>query len=546
MTTLPPGLPEDDFRAALTEFATAIGAENVYSEPDDVALYRDAYSPFWDEEGELLASAAVAPASTEEVSAIVKIANRFRIPLFAISTGKNLGYGGSAPNLSGSVIVDLKRMNRVIEVNDKRNFCIVEPGVSYFDLYDHIEANGLNVMMDIPDPGWGSPLGNALDHGVGYTMSVYRDHFGAHCGMEVVLPDGEIMRTGMGALPDAPTFAENKYGYGGYVDGLFAQSNFGIVTRMGFWMMPKPEHHLSCIVTVPNHADITPLCDIVNAMEDQFLIGHPRYFSPVDPMTLMIEPEIGAPLDVMELYQKSGGATVADLEAYVAEKGLGYWGVYLNFYGPKETCEANWAYAQRRIATIPGATFREAHDYALPLSEAEKEEYRHKVALGIPNMSVFSIGARQPMMPEPSDGHLWFSAIIPRSGEALIEAQEVFTKAVADLGLAPIVGVFTAPQTWNYRSWIFMVPFFVSRSDPQVNATARDSYRKLVEIGATHGWPEYRTAPAFQDLVAGTYSFNDHALLRFRTRLKDAIDPEGIIAPGRGGIWPRRYRGEQQ
>ncbi|EOB0432574.1 FAD-binding oxidoreductase [Campylobacter coli] len=75
----------------------------------------------------------------EEVQAIVKIANEFKIPLFPISTGKNLGYGSSAPQQRGQVVVDLKRMNKIIEVDDKRNFCIVEPGVSYFDLYEYVE-----------------------------------------------------------------------------------------------------------------------------------------------------------------------------------------------------------------------------------------------------------------------------------------------------------------------------------------------------------------------------------------------------------------------
>ena len=51
----------------------------------------------------------------KEVQAVVRTANRYRIPIYPISTGRNLGYGGSAPNLSGSVVLDLKRMNRVIE-----------------------------------------------------------------------------------------------------------------------------------------------------------------------------------------------------------------------------------------------------------------------------------------------------------------------------------------------------------------------------------------------------------------------------------------------
>jgi (+)-pinoresinol hydroxylase len=65
--------------------------------------------------------------------------NRYKVSLYPISTGKNLGYGGSAPAYSGSVVVDLKRMNRVIEVDEANACALVEPGVSYFDLYRHIQ-----------------------------------------------------------------------------------------------------------------------------------------------------------------------------------------------------------------------------------------------------------------------------------------------------------------------------------------------------------------------------------------------------------------------
>lgn len=62
--------------------------------------------------------------------------------------------------------------------------------------------------------------------------------------MEVVLPNGEVLRTGMGALPgkdgaDNPTWQSFQAAYGPYVDGIFCQSNYGIVTKMGFWLMPE-------------------------------------------------------------------------------------------------------------------------------------------------------------------------------------------------------------------------------------------------------------------------------------------------------------------
>src|ERR1700690_2800184 len=162
---VPPGVRDADFAAALTQLEAAVGKQWVFTSDEDVDLYRDSFSPFWHEAEDSVPSAAVAPDSVEQVQAVVKIANAYRIPLWTISTGKNLAYGGSAPRLSGSVVLDLKRMNRILEVNDRNHYALVEPGVSYFDLYRHTQEKGLNVFIDAPDPGWGSPIGNTLDRG---------------------------------------------------------------------------------------------------------------------------------------------------------------------------------------------------------------------------------------------------------------------------------------------------------------------------------------------------------------------------------------------
>jgi len=127
---VPPGISERDFARALTELSNAVGADAVFTSDEDLNLYRDAYSPFKGEAEDRVPSAAVAPVSVVQVQAIVRIANAHKIPLWTISTGRNLGYGGSAPAYSGSVVVDLKRMNRIIEVNDKTHYAVVEPGVS--------------------------------------------------------------------------------------------------------------------------------------------------------------------------------------------------------------------------------------------------------------------------------------------------------------------------------------------------------------------------------------------------------------------------------
>src|SRR5271155_3919093 len=279
---IPPGVSAGDFAEAIKQFEDAVGKEWVFTSDEDVALYRDAYSPFWGEANELVASAAVAPDNVEQVQKVVRIANQYKIPIYPVSTGKDLGYGGSAPTYSGSVVLDLKRMNRILEVNEPNAYALVEPGVSYFDLYRYIQGRKLKVWIDCPDPGWGSVIGNAIDRGGGYTAANYRNHFDAHCGMEIVLPNGELLRTGMGAIPEAQTWQQYKSGCGPLIDGIFSQSNYGIVTKMGFWLMPQPEAYLRGTVSLARYRDLGPLVETLNYLENaRITSGFPDIASPL-------------------------------------------------------------------------------------------------------------------------------------------------------------------------------------------------------------------------------------------------------------------------
>ena len=544
---LPPGVSQRAFDRALLDFEAAVGAQWVFASDEDVALYRDAYSPFKGEEEERTASAAVAPYTVEEVQAVVRAANQYRIPLYPISTGKNLGYGGSAPNLSGSVVLDLKRMNRILEVNERNASALVEPGVSYFDFYRHIQENGLKVWMDCPDPGWGSLVGNALDHGGGYTATTYRNHFDAHCGLEVVLANGDLLRTGMGALPGAETWQQYKFGVGPWIDGLFSQSNYGVVTKMGFWLMPEPDAYLTGTVIAPRYADLVPLVDTLNFVENSGVVnGMPQLGSPL--LGGFFNP---VESELRELIQS--GASTEDLEAYARRQGTGYWSCTLKFYGPEKSIAANWEWCQDKFAAaIAGATFEDGERFRFPLSAGEIEAVTRNQAFGsrsstlpefgVPSLTMFSIGARSETNPNPTEGHMWFSPIIPRTGEAIVEANRVFADAARELDL-PINAVgFSLPTTYWNRAFIYLFGLPVSK-DVATNRANREKFLKLVAIAAEHGWGEYRTPPAYQDAVLAAYSFNDHALKRFLETLKDAVDPNGILSAGRYGIWPRHLRG---
>ena len=542
MAVLPPNVSQQQFDTAIDRLKAVVGEEWVFTSDADIHAYKDHFSYIKDQPNELIPCAAVGPDSVEQVQAIVRIANEFKIPLYSISTGKNFAYGGPSPNVRGSLTVDLKRMDRVLEVDDKRNFAIVEPGVSYIDLYNYIQERGLNVWIDTPDPGWGSPIGNSLDHGIGYTLGYYRDHFNAHCGMEVVLPDGEIMRTGMGALPGSNSWAEYKHGFGPDPAGLFGQGNFGIVTKMGFRLMPQPEHYRNGLVTVPRRSDFIPLIDTVNYMTDLGLIGEPWYSSGLQPL-----------MSNTEFRDAALGFNEEEMDRQALAAGLPSWRVELQFYGSEGTTLANWEYARELMArNIPEARFTAGESFPVPLTDEQIQKnsapydsvMRRNITQGRPGLGIWYMTGRTDFDPNSwNETHIGLFSLVGRNGESVFKAQQDFADIARRLGMSTAFpNALFGPVNWYQHTFLMGNGFSAAQGNsPQQKKDATKLLRRLLEENAKLGYGDYRAPPILQDDVSDQYSFNNHVLRRFNETLKNAVDPNGIISPGRAGIWPDAY-----
>ncbi|WP_447763620.1 FAD-binding oxidoreductase [Pseudomonas reinekei] len=551
----PPNVSPEVFSVALQAFAGVVGKEWVFVEDEDLFPYRDSYSPLRDTPEDRSASAAVAPGSVEEVQAVVRLADKHRIPLYTISTGKNLGYGGSAPNHGGSVVLDLKRMNRIIEVSESNGYAIVEPGVSYFDLYNYIQERGLKVWLDVADPGWGSVVGNALDHGVGHTLSRFRNHFDSHCGMEVVLANGEVVRTGMGALPGSQTWGQFKMGMGPILDGIFSQSNFGVVTKMGIWLMPAPEAFMHGMVMAARYDDLHAVVELLKYVENTGLAsGAPEMGSPLLGISNYTKHLVDAfyegPPQLQkqhaDLIAKASVGYSAELQKYGQDNNIPYWVLNLKFYGPPKVIQAQWEAVQELAAkSIKGVRFQAGQIQSDP-RKASAEWTVYPQDVGVPNMDFFGMGTRAGGNPHPMRGHMWFSPVIPQTAQGILEANRVFEEAYRTLPALQNVPIwnlrpFALPAPFFERAFLFIVGFPIT-DDAAMNKASIKAYRTLLDIGAQHGWGEYRCHPEFQDQAMGLYSYNNNSLLRLNEVIKDAIDPNGILSPGRYGIWPRHLR----
>lgn len=527
--SIPPGVTVARFTQVLQQWRDVVGADWVFTSETDLDTYRDSYSPMYGESSERVASAVVAPNSVEQVCEVMRIANAASVPMYPISTGKNLTYGGSAPAYSGSVILDLKRMNRVLEVSERNAFALVEPGVSYFDLYRYIRERGLKLWIDCPDPGWGSLIGNSLDHGAGYTNAPYRDHFEAHCGMEVVLADGELLRTGMGALPNSKTWQQFRYGMGPLIDGIFSQSNFGVVTKMGFWLMPEPECALYLQAEATRYEDGAPFIDTLVQLTYKDLIGS---------QTHVDSPIMGYPMgpDLAKLRAAPDEGRATALNEYAKQNNLPFWTAPFSLYGPEDVIRAKLGHIRSAFERISGARVRELAFLKFPLTDEQVNSAPDKPRLGIPNLSYFS--SRFAPGAPVFEGHIDFSPVVPLDGQTVREAQEIFERVCREYEIAPLGGRMLM---YHLRAATLIYAIPVGR-DAEANRRAREGFSKLMEVAAEHGWGEYRIHPAFMDKGMSSYNYGNGALQRFHERLKDAVDPRGILSAGRYGIWPRHLR----
>ena len=512
---LPPGVSKGAFDVALARFATVVGAQWVFTSDDDRASYAD---PFDVGDGSDHAiSAAVAPQSVEEVQALLRVANEFRIPLWPIGRGKNLAYGTAAPRLEGSVILDLNRMNRILEINDELGYALVEPGVGFMDLSAALAARGGKFWASVPSHSWGSVAGNALEHGVGYTT--YGEHLEAICGLEVVLADGSVVRTGMGAVAGTREWQTFRAGYGPVWDGLFTQSNFGVVTKLGVWLMPEPEGMAGVTISVPRDEDLGAMIDVLRP--------------------LRLEETLNATYTIMngvrqitrsgpraKLYQGTDSIPRAVVSDALKKQGSGWWAVTFNLFDHPEGLDWRLRRIRERFSPISGADFTITR-----WNRGEPTQPWMRKEPGLAALAVVDwIGGR--------GGHTDFGPVVAPTSARVTEVYRAMERLFELHRIDFWFGAFGLGR----RALVMVADMIYDRDDVDMVARVKVLYAALARDAAARGIGVYRAHLTFMDEAAAMFGYNDHALGRLNQRLKDALDPNGILAPGKQGIWPSKRR----
>jgi glycolate oxidase len=213
--------------SVISDLRRIVGPSNLFTEPEELTVYSyDATRR------SALPGAVARPVTAEEISRILKLANAERFPVVPRGAGTGMS-GGSVPH-RGGVVLSFERMDRIKEIDEADRLAVVQPGVITGDLQREVESRGLFYPPDPASSNFCTIGGNVAECAGGLRAVKYgvtRDYV---LGLEVVLPTGEIIRTGARTVKSVAGYDLTRLIVG-------SEGTLGVVTEIILRLLPLPE-----------------------------------------------------------------------------------------------------------------------------------------------------------------------------------------------------------------------------------------------------------------------------------------------------------------
>jgi 4-cresol dehydrogenase (hydroxylating) len=522
---------------ALDEWCRSLGSEFVLT--DTASRQRAETATFATHQ---TIPAILRPGSVEQVQDCLRIANAHSIAIYPISSGKNWGYGSRVPPADGCALLDLGRMNRILELNEQLGYVTVEPGVTQRQLHTLLQERRSRLWMDAtgssPDC---SLIGNAMERGFGHTP--YGDHFAHVCGLQAVLPSGEVIETGFAQFPGCKTAPVGRWGLGPNLDGLFAQSNFGVVTRMTIHLMPAPERFEAFFFRLESPGEFPALIEVLRDLRLKEILRS----------SIHIANDYKVLGGIQQYpWDKTGGTTplrpelMADVRR---ELTIGHWNASGGLYGTPAMISESKRILKRELRGVAGKLLfvsdrklEMAGKFLKPFQLLTGWNLSRTIELakpvlglmrGVPTGQQLPSAYWRKRRPAPADpdpdrdkcGLLWYAPLVPATGAEVQRATEIVTETMLAGGFEPSISVTLITS----RTASCVVSLNYDREIPGEDDRARACYEDLAAKCEAAGYVPYRLGI----LSMGRGSGEETPSSLFLRELKEFLDPNGVLAPGR-------------
>jgi len=526
-----------NLRAALVAYREVIGDEQVVVEREVLTRYETAT---FHTDNKIVA--VLRPSSVEQVQQCMAISTQYSVATYPISTGKNVGYGSRVPSADNCIILELKRLNRILEFNEDLAYVSLEPGVTQQQLYDFLKEKKSKLWMDATGSFLDhSIIGNIAERGFGHTP--FADHFNNVGGMDVVLANGKLLHTGFGRFGNAKAAGVYRWGVGPYLDGLFAQSNLGIITRVTLWLMPAPEYCQNFFFSVEKSDDLSEVIELLRPLR---LDG-----------TIQSAMHIGNDYKVISSirrypWEESQGEVPLskELMAKLAEKwDFGAWNASGSLYGSKQEV----ALARKRIKKhLQGRVkkLRFLDEGLLRLAEKLQKPYHWLTGVNLPEMlkllkPIFGLTTgvptgemiastywrkkqAAPANPDPDRdrcGLMWLAPVAPTKGQYAQEIWSIVESTMLKYAFEPAVSITLITE----RAMDCVVSISYDRDVAGEDERAQSCHDEMLNKLTASGYYPYRLGIHSM----GGLPASEDAYIELMTALNGVWNPNKIMAPSR-------------
>ena len=490
-------------------------------------------------------AAALRPHERGQIPAIVAIAARFKVPLYPVSTGHNWGYGTALPVTDDCVVLDLSGLDRIVDFDPGNGLVTVEPGVTQGRLANFLDQGGHPYLVPVTGAGPScSLIGNALERGYGITP--HADHFGAVMTLEAVLADGRVYRSALSGINGEPLDRAFKWGIGPYLDGIFSQSGFGIVTEMSIALARRPDGIKAFLFGLKREERLGELVARVR----EVLARYPGVVGGINLMNAHRVLAMAVPYP-RERLGPDGLIPPGLLSELGRENQVNPWTGFGTLYGSRGVVAA----AQREIRAIlrplasrlifvgpAGASTLARLGRLLPGSYRSRYarsldmlERSLQLVAGRPNETAlplcYWLGDRKAPADAAMDpardacGVIWYAPLVPMQPERVAAYLRMVTAIMREYRLEPLITLTSVSD----RCFDSTVPLLFDLDSEASRENAWRCYWALLEAGRSQGFLPYRVGIQ----TMGWLSENDSTYWQLVRQIKKALDPAAILSPGR-------------